>query len=58
MLEKFLGFSFDSFVIYLILWMVFFVCEIDMPLWVILFFALIIAGIINEDFDREDSQKH
>jgi hypothetical protein len=55
MLEKFLGFSFDSFVIYLILWMVFFVCEIDMPLWVILFFALIIAGIINEDFDSEDS---
>jgi hypothetical protein len=58
MLEKFLGFSFDSFVIYLILWMVFFLCGIDMPLWVILFFALIIAGIINEDFDREDSQKH
>lgn len=53
MLEKFLGFLFDSFVIYLILWMVFFVCGIDMPLWVILFFTLIIAGIINEDFDED-----
>jgi hypothetical protein len=55
MLRIFLGFVFDSFIIYMILWMVFSLCEVLVPVWVMLFFALMFAGLINEDFDKSDT---
>lgn len=40
--------------IYVILWMVFSLCEVVVPVWVTLFFTFIIAGIINDDLDSGD----
>ena len=54
MLRKILGFLFDSVMIYIILWMVFSLCEVVVPVWVTLFFTFIIAGIINDDLDSGD----
>jgi len=55
MLEKVLKYVFDVFMIYLILWMVFSLCEVFVPMWVITFFSLIVAGIINEDLDGDSN---
>jgi hypothetical protein len=55
MLEKVLKYVFDVFMIYLILWMVFSLCEVFVPMWVITFFSLIVAGIINEDLDDDSN---
>jgi hypothetical protein len=55
MLEKVLKYVFDVFMIYLILWVVFSLCEVFVPMWVITFFSLIVAGIINEDLDGDSN---
>jgi hypothetical protein len=55
MLEKVLKYVFDVFMIYLILWMVFSLCEVFVPMWVITFFSLIVAGIVNEDLDGDSN---
>jgi hypothetical protein len=55
MLEKVLKYVFDVFMIYAILWMVFSLCEVFVPMWVITFFSLIVAGIINEDLDGDSN---
>jgi hypothetical protein len=55
MLEKVLKYVFDVFMIYAILWMVFSLCEVFVPMWVITFFSLIVAGIINEDLDDDSN---
>jgi hypothetical protein len=57
MLEKVLKYVFDVFMIYLILWMVFSLCEVFVPMWVITFFSLIVAGIINEDLDDDSNDE-
>jgi hypothetical protein len=57
MLEKVLKYVFDVFMIYLILWMVFSLCEVFVPMWVITFFSLIVAGIINEDLDGDSNDE-
>ena len=53
MLEKVLKYFFDVLMIYLILWMVFSLCEVFVPWGVIMFFSLIVGGIINEDLDGD-----
>lgn len=53
MLEILLKYAFDVIIIYAILWMVFSLCEVLVPWWLIIFFSLIVAGIINEDFDGD-----
>ena len=55
MLEKALKYVFDAFMIYVILWMVFSLCEVFVPMWVIIFFSLIVAGIVNEDLDGDSN---
>ena len=55
MLEKVLKYVFDVFMIYAILWMVFSLCEVFVPMWVITFFSLIVAGIVNEDLDGDSN---
>ena len=57
MLEKVLKYVFDVFMIYAILWMVFSLCEVFVPMWVITFFSLIVAGIINEDLDGDSNDE-
>jgi hypothetical protein len=57
MLEKVLKYVFDVFMIYAILWMVFSLCEVFVPMWVITFFSLIVAGIINEDLDDDSNDE-